>query len=58
MTRAIDVANWQRLALVPQEIFDDELKHSPRPTTNGLIKAGTTPKPNQVDPKVLWLWFY
>ncbi len=29
-------SNWQRLAAVPQAIFDDELKHSPRPTTSGL----------------------
>jgi hypothetical protein len=36
-------SNWQRLASVPQEIFDDELKHSPRPTTSGIIKAGTAP---------------
>jgi hypothetical protein len=35
--------SFQRLASVPQEIFDDELKHAPRPTTSGIIKAGTAP---------------
>jgi hypothetical protein len=35
--------NFQRLASVPQEIFDEELKHAPRPTTSGIIKAGTAP---------------
>jgi hypothetical protein len=49
-------SKWQRLANVPEEIFDHELKHSPRPTTSGIIKAGTAPKKNPVSPDALWLW--
>lgn len=49
-------SNWQRLASVPQEIFDDELKHSPRPTTSGIIRAAKPPKRNPVKDEALWLW--
>lgn len=49
-------SNWQNLAKVPQEIFDDELKHSPRPTTSGIIRAAKPPKENPVSDEALWLW--
>lgn len=49
-------SNWQNLAKVPQEIFDDELKHSTRPTTSGIIRAAKPPKENPVSDEALWLW--
>lgn len=47
---------FENLAKVPQEIFDDELKHSPRPTTSGIIRAAKPPKENPVSDEALWLW--
>jgi hypothetical protein len=45
---------FEALAKVPKEIFDAELKHSPRPTTSGIIKARTArtsgDTPRQITP--------
>ncbi len=47
-------SNWQRLATVPQEIFDDELKHASRPTTSANIEQVIQPtiKVGSILPKV------
>jgi hypothetical protein len=50
-------SDWQKLAAVPPDLFEQELKRE-RPTTNGIIAAATlTPEPkDKVGPAALWLW--
>jgi hypothetical protein len=48
--------NWQKLAAVPEETFEQELAQQERPTTSGIIRAAEPPKTNPVRPDALWLW--
>jgi hypothetical protein len=49
---------WQKLADVPQPVFDEAIAdRSQRPTTNGIIKSNTpTKKVTPVSDEALWLW--
>jgi hypothetical protein len=50
-------SQWQKLAGVPPDLFEQELQRE-RPTTNGIIAAAfapTEPK-NKVPDAALWLW--
>jgi hypothetical protein len=54
-------SNWQKLAAVPEETFEETLKApGKKPSTNGIIAAHAPPKPKSpvsyVDPRALWLW--
>lgn len=51
-------SNWQKLAAVPDEAFEQAVK-AEKPTTSGIIAAHAEPKlpkKDQVDTKALWLW--
>jgi hypothetical protein len=48
---------WQRLADVPQPVFDEALAdRTQKPTTNGIIRSGTPKKVAPVSDEALWLW--
>lgn len=47
---------WQKLGAVPQREFDLALKDADKPTTNGIIRATSEPKPTRVTREALWLW--
>jgi hypothetical protein len=52
-------ADWQKLADVPEEQFAQALSdYIHKPSTAGIIAAGTPPKPEvvPVSPHALWLW--
>lgn len=52
-------SDWQRLAAVPQEQFDEALADPDRkPTTAGIIAAAMPPEPEviPVSKDALWLW--
>jgi hypothetical protein len=49
-------SDWQKLAAIPQREFDRSLKEAERPTTAGLIRATSEPKPMPVRSDALWLW--
>jgi hypothetical protein len=40
--------SWQKLGAVPQKTFDYALEQADKPTTKGIIKATSEPKPNPV----------
>jgi hypothetical protein len=49
-------SQWQKLAGVPPDLFEQELQRE-RPTTNGIIAAHAQPEPkDKVGPAALWLW--
>jgi hypothetical protein len=49
-------SQWQKLAGVPPDLFEQELQRD-RPTTNGIIAAHACPEPkDKVGPAALWLW--
>ena len=47
---------WERLAAVPDELFEGALISAEMPTTIGIITATTEPKQNPVADEALWLW--
>lgn len=49
-------SDWQRLAAIPSDLFEQELARG-RPTTNGIIAACAQPEPkDKVGPAALQLW--
>ena len=49
-------ADWQRLAAVPPDLFEQELQRD-RPTTNGIIAAHAQPDAkDKVCSEALWVW--
>jgi hypothetical protein len=49
-------SQWQKLAAVPPDLFEQELQRE-RPTTNGIIAAHAPPEPkDKVGTGALWLW--
>lgn len=50
-------SQWQKLAAVPPDLFEQELQRE-RPTTNGIIAAHAPPPElkDKVDSGALWLW--
>jgi hypothetical protein len=49
-------SRWQKLADIPEEQFEAALSAPEKPTTAGILRANTEPKPQPVDPAALWLW--
>jgi hypothetical protein len=51
-------SNWQKLADIPEEEFEQALKTEEKPTTSGLIAAFAAKelKRDVVDAGALWLW--
>lgn len=48
---------WEKLAEVPDETFEQHLAdRTQKPTTHGIIRAGTEPKPQPVSKDAMWLW--
>jgi hypothetical protein len=48
---------WEKLAEVPDEIFEHEVKDKAHiPTTNGIIRAVAKPKRQPVSKDAMWLW--
>jgi hypothetical protein len=49
-------SQWQKLAAISDEDFEQALSGPDKPTTNGIIAAHSEPKQSPVDPRALWLW--
>jgi hypothetical protein len=49
-------SDWAKLAAIPDDEFERDLKTMERPTTSGLIAAHAEPKQTPCDPRALWLW--
>jgi hypothetical protein len=50
-------SDWQKLAGVPETDFEDAVKSSAKPTTNGIIAAhAPSPERDAMKTKALWLW--
>jgi hypothetical protein len=49
-------SQWQKLAAISDEDFEQALSGPDRPTTNGIITAHSEPRQSPVDPRALWLW--
>jgi hypothetical protein len=47
-------SRWQKLGAIPQPEFEAAL--ADRPSTSGIIRANTEPKPEPVSHEALWLW--
>lgn len=47
---------WEKLAAVPDEVFDEALISAEMPTTIGIITATAEPKDNPVADDAAWLW--
>jgi hypothetical protein len=48
---------WEKLATVPQRLFDEQLAdRTQMPTTNGIIRTAEMPKVKPVSADALWLW--
>lgn len=49
-------AKWQKLAEIPDDIFEEALSNPDvMPSTTGIIAAHAAPKVSPVDPLALWL---
>jgi hypothetical protein len=49
-------SQWQKLADIPEEIFEEELARAEMPSTAGIISAYEKPKVTPVSADALWLW--
>ena len=50
-------SQWQRLAEVPEDEFEEALRWDEKPTTAGILtRANGTPIAQAVDERALWLW--
>ena len=52
----VQASQWERLADIPQDHFEAMLGGADKPTTSGMIRQTTPPKPNPVSDDALWLW--
>jgi hypothetical protein len=48
-------SQWQKLAAIPDDQFDDALTHPDKPTTNGILAALAAPR-QTMDDRALWVW--
>lgn len=49
-------SDWQQLAEVPEEDFEEHLAAADKPTTSGILAAHIAKPKNVVDDAALWLW--
>jgi hypothetical protein len=50
-------SRWQKLAEIPEEVFEETLAApGPKPSTSGIIAQAQPPEVNAVCDKAMWLW--